>query len=487
MITNLATTRCLKQLPIRNSIRNLSSGLPNQSKPQHQQYQGKDSKGSGSATRQVAQPTFMVNPIELSKVELLLHPKYKERNEATISGTELSNQQSIGSHDQDIRDSIRGLCKQFPGSYWRELEKNSQYPTEFVKSLQDGGYLSLMIPEKYGGMGLGLREASIALEEIHRSGCNGGAAHAQMYMMGTLLKHGSEEQKDFYLPKIASGEIRFQSFGVTEPNSGTDTLSLKTLARKQKNPSTGKNEYIVTGQKIWTSRAKHSDLMLLLARTAVTKEEQKEIPRNKQLSAFLVDMKKAQDSGAMKIQQIDAMVNHSTCEVFMDEMVVPESSLVGNEGDGLKCILSSMNAERILIASECIGDARFFVDRASSYATNRAIFGKPIGANQAVQFPIAESYAATEAAALMVRAAIALFEGGRPCGAEANMAKYLASEASWKAGDACMQTYGGMSFAREMDIERKWREARLYRIAPISSNLILSFVGEKVLGMPKSY
>lgn len=379
---------------------------------------------------------------------------------------------------EEMRSSVRGLCAEFPGAYWRERDAKSEYPTAFVKAMGESGYLSLLIPEEYGGSGLGLTEATIVLEEVHRSGCNAGALHAQMYTMGTIMKHGSEEQKDAILPKVATGEIRLQAFGVSEPNSGTDTLSLETTATLSEDGT----EYVINGQKLWTSRAEHSDMMVLLAKTAGGGT-----PKRNWLSTFIVDMEEAQRVGGMTIRPIDTMINHSTCEVYFDELRIPAKNLVANEGDGLKTILGGMNAERVLIASECIGDARFFVDKAVEYANGRQVFGRPIGKNQGVQFPIAESYAQLEAAALMVHKAASLYDAGLPCGEQANMAKLLAADASWKAADVCMQTHGGYAFAREYDIERKWRETRLYRIAPISSNLILSFLAEKVLGMPRSY
>ncbi|MFN3912846.1 acyl-CoA dehydrogenase family protein [Hyphomonas sp.] len=377
----------------------------------------------------------------------------------------------------DIRDAVRRLCSRFPGAYWRALDRDRQYPTEFVTALAQDGWLSVLIPEEYGGSGLGLAAATAVLEEVHRSGCNGGAAHAQMYTMGTLLRHGSAAQKAMYLPKVASGELRLQAFGVTEPTSGTDTTRIRTFARREG------DHYVVNGQKIWISRAEHSDLMVLLARTAPRDEGAK---TSDGLSVFLVDMREALGNG-LTIRPIRTMLNHATTELFFDDMKVPAGNLIGEEGKGFRYILSGMNAERILIASECIGDARFFIDRASAYARERSVFGRPIGENQGVQFPIARAYVQTEAAARMVAYAAALFDAGKPAGTEANMAKMLASEASWYAADMCVQTHGGFGFAEEYDIERKFRETRLYQVAPISTNLILSHVATHVLGLPKSF
>ncbi len=378
----------------------------------------------------------------------------------------------------DIRDAVQKLCAQFPGEYWRDKDRDRAYPTEFVKALTDAGYLSVLIPEEFGGSGLGISAAAAIMEEIQKSGCNGAACHAQMYTMGTVLRHGTDAQKQAYLPKIATGELRLQAFGVTEPTSGTDTLALRTTAVKD-----GNDSYVVNGQKIWTSRAEHSDLMLLLARTTPRDQVQK---RTDGLSVFIVDMREALGKG-LEIKPIRTMINHATTEVFFDNLRIPADALVGEEGKGFRYILSGMNAERILIAAECIGDARWFIDKAAGYARERTVFGRPIGQNQGIQFPIAESYAQTEAANLMVERAAALYEAGENCGAEANMAKYLAAEASWKAADMCMQTHGGFAFAEEFDVERKFRETRLYRIAPISSNLILSFLAEHVLDLPRSY
>ena len=378
----------------------------------------------------------------------------------------------------DIREQVQKLCAQYPGEYWRKLDAERAYPTEFVQALTEAGYLSVLIPEEYGGSGLGITAAAVIMEEIQKSGCNGGACHAQMYTMGTVLRHGSDEQKQKYLPGIASGELRMQAFGVTEPTSGTDTLSLRTTAVKN-----GQGDYVINGQKIWTSRVEHSDLMLLLARTQSKEEVEK---RTDGLSVFIVDMREALGNG-LEIKPIRTMINHATTEVFFDDLVIPADSLVGEEGKGFRYILDGMNAERILIAAECIGDARWFIQKATDYANDRQVFGREIGKNQGIQFPIAEAHMQTEAANLMVEHAARVYEGGARAGAEANMAKYLASEASWKAADMCMQTHGGFAFAEEYDVERKFRETRLYRIAPISNNLVLSFVAEHVLGLPKSY
>lgn len=377
-----------------------------------------------------------------------------------------------------IRDEVAKLCAQFPGEYWRNKDKYRSYPSEFVASLADAGYLAVLIPEEYGGAGLPISAAASILEEIQKQGCNGGAIHAQMYIMGTVLRHGSEAQKAEYLPKIATGELRLQAFGVTEPSSGTDTLSLKTTAKQ-----VGAN-YVINGQKIWTSRAEHSDLMLLLARTT---SKENAAGRTEGLSVFLVDMKAALAAGTLTIRPIDTMMNHATTEVFFDNMVVPAANLIGEEGKGFHYILSGMNAERLLIAAECIGDAKWFIEKATHYATERQVFGRPIGQNQGVQFPIARAYAQMRAAELLVLEGLRKYEVGENCGEEANMAKMLAAEASFAAGDACIQTHGGFGFAAEYDIERKYRETRLYQVAPISTNMILSYVAEHVLGMPRSY
>ena len=378
----------------------------------------------------------------------------------------------------EIRQAVQKLCERFPGEYWRELDRQRVYPTEFVRTLTESGFLATLIPEQYGGSGLEISAAAAVLEEIHGAGCNGAACHAQMYTMGTVLRHGTEQQKQTYLPQIASGALRLQAFGVTEPSSGSNTLALRTTAVLQ-----GNSTYKVNGQKVWTSRAEHSDLMLLLARTTPRDEVKK---RTDGLSVFLVDMREALGNG-MTINPIRTMVNHSTTEVFFDNLEIPADSLVGEEGKGFRYILDGMNAERILIASECVGDAHWFIQRATQYGNERVVFDRPIGQNQAIAFPIAEAYAANSAAALMRDRAAEMFEAGEPCGEQANLAKYLCSEASWKAADMCMQTFGGFAFAEEYDVERKWREARLYRIAPISNNLALSFVAEHVLGLPRSY
>ena len=375
----------------------------------------------------------------------------------------------------EIRAEVAKLCAQFPGPYWRALDRERAYPSAFVDALGKGGYLAALIPEAYGGAGLPLSGAAAILEEVQRAGANGAACHAQMYIMGALLRHGSEAQKAEYLPKIASGELRLQAFGVTEPSSGTDTTALKTFARRDG------DQYVISGQKIWTSRAEHSDLMLLLARTTPRDQVAR---RTEGLSVFLIDMRQAQ---GLTIRPIETMMNHATTEVFLDEVRVPAENLVGEEGKGFRYILSGMNAERILIAAECIGAAKFFIDRASAYANERQVFGRAIGENQGVQFPIARAYVQMIAAQHMVAHAAALFEAGEPCGTEANMAKLAASEASWFAADMCIQTHGGFGFAEEYDIERKFRETRLYQVAPISTNLILSHVATHVLDLPKSF
>ena len=384
---------------------------------------------------------------------------------------------SIDESFPEIRQSVRKLCARFPGEYWRARDRERAYPAEFVRTLTEEGFLSVLIPEEYGGSGLGLRAATAVLEEIHRSGSNGGACHAQMYTMGTILRHGSAAQKAKYLPKIASGELRLQAFGVTEPTSGTDTTRIRTFAKRDG------DKYIVNGQKIWISRAEHSDLMVLLVRTSAREDAKKPTDG---MSVLLVDLNEAKDKG-LTIRPIRTMINHATTELFFDDLLVPESALLGEEGKGFRYILDGMNAERILIASECIGDGRFFIDRASAYAKERSVFGRPIGENQAIQFPIARAYVQVTAAAEMVAKAAAMFDEGVPCGTEANMAKLLASEASWLAADMCIQTHGGFGFAEEFDIERKFRETRLYQVAPISTNLILSHVATHVLGLPKSF
>ncbi|TCS62632.1 acyl-CoA dehydrogenase family protein [Varunaivibrio sulfuroxidans] len=376
-----------------------------------------------------------------------------------------------------IREGVRALCAQFPGKYWRDVDRERTYPQAFVNALSEAGYLAALIPEGYGGSGLGIRHAAAILEEIHKSGGNGAACHAQIYTMGTLLRHGSPRQKETWLPQIASGAVRLQAFGVTEPTSGTDTLNLKTTAVRD-----GDN-FIINGQKVWISRAEHSDLMILLARTtAVDKVEKKGLG----LSVFLIDIREALKNG-LTIRPIRTMINHATTELFFDDLVVPAENLIGEVDMGFRYILDGMNAERILIAAECIGDARWFIQKASDYARERVLFGNPIGANQGVQFPIARAYAATEAADLMVQKAARLFDQGDKPAAQSNMAKLLASEASWQAADMCLQTHGGFGFAEEYDVERKFRETRLYQIAPISTNMILSYIGEHVLDLPRSY
>jgi alkylation response protein AidB-like acyl-CoA dehydrogenase len=377
----------------------------------------------------------------------------------------------------DIRDAVARLCGDFPGEYWRRCDREQSYPAEFVAALTDAGYLGALIPESYGGLSLPLSAGAAILEEIHRAGCNAAACHAQMYTMGTVLRHGSDDQKAAYLPGIADGSLRLQAFGVTEPTSGTDTTSLRTTARKEG------DKYIVNGQKIWTSRAEHSDLLLLLARTTPKDQVSK---KTDGLSVFLVDMRTVLNK-SLTIRPIRTMMNHSTTELFFDDMEVPASALVGEEGKGFRYILSGMNAERILIAAECIGDAKWFIRKSSEYASERSVFGRPIGQNQGIQFPVAKAYSQMRAAELMLREALRLYEGGENPGEEANLAKLLAADASWAAAEACVQTYGGFGFAEEYDIERKFREARLYQVAPISTNLILSYIAEHVLGMPRSY
>ena len=378
---------------------------------------------------------------------------------------------------QEIRDGVTKLCANFAGEYWRKCDRDQAYPTDFVKALTDDGYLSALIPEALGGLGMPLSAGAAILEEIHRSGGNAGACHAQMYTMGTVLRHGSEAQKSDILPSIASGKLRLQAFGVTEPTSGTDTTALRTTARRQG------DSYIVNGQKIWTSRAEHSDFLLLLARTT---PRDKVAKKTDGLSVFLVDMREVVGK-SLTIRPIRTMMNHATTELFFDNMEIPASCLIGEEGKGFRYILSGMNAERLLIAAECVGDAKWFIEKASAYATDRTVFQRPIGQNQGVQFPIAQAYAQMRAAELMVHEAIRLYEAGGNPGEEANLAKLLAADASWAAAEACVQTYGGFGFAEEYDVERKFREARLYQVAPISTNMILSFVAEHVLGMPRSY
>jgi acyl-CoA dehydrogenase len=379
-------------------------------------------------------------------------------------------------HD-DLRKAVRDLCKAFPDSYWRELDARRAYPDAFVAALTQAGYLAALIPEEYGGSGLGIVDASIILEEINRSGANAGACHAQMYTMGTLLRHGSEGQKRAFLPQVASGALRLQAFGVSEPTTGSDTTQLKTTATRKG------DRYVIRGQKVWISRAEHSDLMLLVCRTTPIDEVKK---RTEGLSILLIDMREAVGHG-MTIRPIRTMMNHATTELFFDDLEVPAGALVGEEGRGFRYLLDGLNAERILIAAECVGDGRWFVDRATRYAKERVVFNRPIGQNQGIQFPIARAHVNVEASDLMRFRAAELFDRGAPCGAEANMAKLLAADASWEAANVAVQTYGGFGFAEEYDIERKFRETRLYQVAPISTNLILAYVGEHVLGMPRSY
>lgn len=377
----------------------------------------------------------------------------------------------------EIRKSVAKLCEQFPGEYWRRLDRAQQYPSEFVDALTQAGFLSVLIPEEFGGSGLRLSAAAAILEEVQKAGCNGGACHAQMYIMGTVLRHGSDAQKRQWLPRIASGELRLQAFGVTEPTSGTDTGALKTTARREG------DHYVVNGQKIWTSRAEHSDLMLLLARTTPRHAGTKKVDG---LSVFILDMREVKQAG-MSIRPIRTMMNHATTEVFFDDVRVPAENLIGEEGKGFRYILSGMNAERILIAAECVGDAKWFIGKAATYASERKIFDRPIGQNQGIQFPIAKAYASMRAAELMVQEATRRYELDMKCGAEANMAKMLAADASWEAANACIQTFGGFGFAEEYDVERKFRETRLYQVAPISTNLILTYLAEHVLNLPRSY
>jgi alkylation response protein AidB-like acyl-CoA dehydrogenase len=376
-----------------------------------------------------------------------------------------------------IREGVRALCARFPGEYWREKDRSRAYPGEFVAALTEAGYLGCLIPEEYGGSGLGLAAAAAILEEVHRAGCNGAACHAQMYTMGTVLRHGSPAQKQRYLPGIAKGELRLQAFGVTEPTAGTDTTAIRTTATRRG------DKWVVDGQKVWTSRAEHSDLMLLLARTTPRGEVAR---KTEGMSVFLVDMRAAKGRG-LEIRPIRTMINHATTEVFFENLEIPADALVGEEGKGFRYILDGMNAERILIAAECLGDARWFIEKAGAYARERVVFGRPIGQNQGIQFPIARAYAQTEAAALMVERAAALYDAGERPGKEANLAKLLAADASWAAADMCLQTHGGFGFAEEYDVERKFRETRLYQVAPISTNLILSYLAEHVLGLPRSY
>ena len=377
----------------------------------------------------------------------------------------------------DLRTAVRELCGRFSDTYWRDLDREGDYPEEFVKTLTEAGYLSALIPEEYGGSGLGISEASIILEEVNHSGGNSAACHAQMYIMGTLLRHGSDAQKQEYLPKIANGELRLQAFGVTEPTTGTDTTQLKTMAVRDG------DRYIVNGQKVWISRAEYSDLMLLIARTTPLEEVKK---KTEGLSVFLVDLRTAVGNG-LTIRPLRTMMNHATTEVFFDNLAVPVSSLVGEEGRGFRYLIDGLNAERILIAAECVGDGRWFLERATAYANERVVFNRPIGQNQGIQFPIARAHVNVEAADLMRVRAAQLFDDGKPCGAEANMAKLLAADASWEAANVAVQTFGGFGFAEDYDIERKFRETRLYQVAPISTNLILSYISEHVLGLPRSF
>jgi acyl-CoA dehydrogenase len=378
---------------------------------------------------------------------------------------------------QDLRGAVRDLCKDFPDAYWRDLDARREYPEAFVKALTGAGYLAALIPEEFGGSGLGVEEASVILEEINHSGANSGACHAQMYTMGTLLRHGSEAQKRQYLPRIANGELRLQAFGVSEPTTGSDTTQLKTTATRKG------DTYIIRGQKVWISRAEHSDLLLLIARTTPIDQVKK---RTEGLSVFLVDLRNAIGHG-LTIRPIRTMMNHATTELFFDDLEIPASALVGEEGKGFRYLIDGLNAERILIAAECVGDGRWFIERATRYAGERVVFGRPIGQNQGVQFPIARAHVNVEAANLMRVRAADLFDRGEACGAEANMAKLLAADASWEAANVCVQTHGGFGFAEDYDIERKFRETRLYQVAPISTNLILAYVAEHVLGLPRSY
>ena len=377
----------------------------------------------------------------------------------------------------EIRENVAKLCADFPGEYWRKCDREQAYPTEFVQALTEAGFLGVLIPEEYGGSGLPISAACAILEEVHRNGCNAAACHAQMYTMGTVLRHGSEEQKQRYLPGIADGSLRLQAFGVTEPTSGTDTTALRTTARLEG------DQYRVNGQKIWTSRAEHSDLMLLLCRTTPRDQVAK---KTDGLSVMLVDMREVRGK-SLTIRPIRTMMNHATTEVFFDDMPVPRDSLIGEEGKGFRYILSGMNAERILISAECVGDAKWFIEKAAAYAGERSVFNRPIGQNQGIQFPIAQAYSQMRSSELMLREAIRLYEKGENPGEEANLAKMQCADASWAAAEACVQTHGGFGFAEEYDIERKFREARLYQVAPISTNLILSYVAEHVLGLPRSY
>jgi acyl-CoA dehydrogenase len=385
---------------------------------------------------------------------------------------------ALGEDFPELREAVRRICARYPGAYWRELEDRSAYPTEFIAELTASGFLAALIPEKYGGSGLPLRAAAVILEEINASGCVASQGHAQMYIMGTLLRHGNDDQKRRYLPEIAAGRLRLQAFGVTEPTTGSDTTQLRTRAERHG------DHYLISGQKVWTSRALHSDMMLLLARTTPTDQVRK---RSEGLSVFLVDLTAKNQGQGLEIRPIEAMINHNTTEVFFDRFPVPAANLIGQEGQGFRYILDGLNAERILVATEALGDGRWFLAKATQYAKDRVVFGRPIGANQGVQFPLARAWAELEAADMVCRRAAALFDAGRDCGADANIAKLLASEAAWKAGEAAMQTLGGFSYAREYELERKWRETRLYQIAPISTNLVLAYVGQHVLGLPRSY
>jgi acyl-CoA dehydrogenase len=393
-----------------------------------------------------------------------------EPNTATLSI-------EVGEDYPEIRESVRQVCSDFPGAYWRKLEEAEAYPTEFVKALTEAGYLGALIPEVYGGSGMPLRAAAVILEEIHASGCNAGACHAQMYTMGTLLRHGSEAQKQRYLPQIASGKLRLQAFAVTEPTTGSDTTKLKTRAVRDG------DSYVIDGQKVWTSRALHSDLMLLLARTTPLDQVKK---KSEGLSVFLLDIRESLGKG-LEIRPLKAMINHNTTEVFFDNLRIPADCLIGEEGKGFKYILDGMNAERILVSAEAIGDGRWFTKTSVAYVNERRVFDRPIGQNQAVQFPVARAHAEIEAADLVLRRAAVRFAAGLPCGDDANMGKLLASEAAWHAAEACLQSHGGFGFAREYDVERKWRETRLFQIAPISTNLVLSYIAEHMLGMPRSF
>ncbi len=378
---------------------------------------------------------------------------------------------------QQIRESVATICQKYGEEYWRDLDKKKEYPTDFVKEMTTSGFLNILIPQEYGGAGLGLKEACVVLEEISLQGAHAGACHAQMYVMGTLLRHGSDKQKKEYLPKISSGELRLQSFAVTEPNSGTDTTSIKTIAKKTN------DGWIINGQKVWISRVEHSDLMILLART----KPQGALPKKTDgFSVFLINIEQAKESG-LKIAKIDSMINHHSCELFFDDVFIPDESIIGEEDKGFRAIMDGMNAERILIASECIGDGKYFIEKSVNYAKTRKIFNREIGMNQGIQFPIAECYSQIEAASLMVDKAATLFDKGKKCGAEANMAKMLAADASWKAGTTAMETFGGFGFSKEYDIERKFRETRLYQTAPVSRNLILSYIAEHVLNLPRSF